>query len=92
MNYKIYTAVLLMTLVMFVIAGCDAGSAGADSNRIRFEHLAMNVDNSIEVAEWYRDNLGLKILREGKPPGSKRFLSDPGGNMMFEFYSSKSVV
>ncbi|MHC4646014.1 MAG: VOC family protein [Planctomycetota bacterium] len=28
----------------------------------------------------------------GGPPGSKRFVSDPGGNMMFEFYHSRSAA
>jgi catechol 2,3-dioxygenase-like lactoylglutathione lyase family enzyme len=59
------------------------------TNRIRFEHIALNVDNSIETAQWYRDNLGMKILRGGDVPGSKQFVSDPGGNMMFEFYHTK---
>lgn len=33
----------------------------------------------------------MTIVREGEPPGSKRFVADPGRNMMFEFYRSRSA-
>jgi catechol 2,3-dioxygenase-like lactoylglutathione lyase family enzyme len=93
MNCKILPAVLLTVLGALLFAGCstDTEPAAAHRNRIRFEHIALNVDDSIKVAEWYRDNLGMTIVREAKPPGSKRFVADPGRNMMFEFYRSRSA-
>ena len=91
MNRKVRMMVLLAVLSLLVISGCNASSSPMGSNRIRFEHIALNVDNSLETAQWYRDNMGMKILRGGDDSGSKQFVSDPGGNMMFEFYHSKSA-
>ena len=91
MSCKVRIIVLLAVLSILVMAGCNADSSPMGMNRIRFEHIALNVDNSLETAQWYRDNLGMKILRGGDDRGSKQFVSDPGGNMMFEFYHSKSA-
>ena len=91
MSCKVRIMVLLASLGILMMAGCNAGSSPMGTNRIRFEHIALNVDNSLETAQWYRDNLGMKIIRDSDDPGSKQFISDPGGNMMFEFYHSKSA-
>jgi catechol 2,3-dioxygenase-like lactoylglutathione lyase family enzyme len=93
MSYRMSVISVATVLGILLAAGCGAGSrsAAGPMNRIRFEHVALNVEDSIATAQWYRDNLGLKIIREGEPPGSKRFVADPGGNMMFEFYHSRSA-
>jgi catechol 2,3-dioxygenase-like lactoylglutathione lyase family enzyme len=56
------------------------------SNRVRLEHIGLNVADPVKAAQWYVDHLGMKILREGPAPINARFLADAGGNMMFEFY------
>ena len=56
------------------------------NNRIRLEHVALNVADPIKTAQWYVDNLGMKILREGPAPAHARFLADADGNMMLELY------
>ncbi len=40
------------------------------------------------MAEWYGENLGMKVIREGPPPANMRFISDAGGNMMLELYNN----
>jgi glyoxylase I family protein len=55
-------------------------------NRIRLEHIGLNVVDPVKAAQWYVDNLGMKILREGPPPVNGRFLADSAGNMMLELY------
>jgi len=55
-------------------------------NRIRLEHVAINVEDPVEMAKWYCDNLGMKIVRKGPPPVNMLFISDAGGNMMLEIY------
>lgn len=93
MNHTIRVTGAATVLGILLAAGCGAGSHSAMGpvNRVRFEHVALNVEDSIATAKWYRDNLGLKIIREGEAPASKRFVADPGGNMMFEFYHSRSA-
>jgi glyoxylase I family protein len=55
-------------------------------NRVRLEHVGLNVADPIKAAQWYVDNLGMKILREAPAPANTRFLGDAGGNMMLEIY------
>jgi len=80
-----------------IIAGCgiestktkDGGFASAGrKNRIRLEHVAINVEDPVAMAGWYCENLGMKVLREGPPPANMRFISDAGGNMMLELYNN----
>jgi glyoxylase I family protein len=57
-------------------------------NRIRLEHVALNVEDPVGMAKWYCQNLGMKIIREGPPPINARFISDDGENMMLELYTN----
>ena len=57
-----------------------------NADRIRLEHVAINVENPVAMAKWYCENLGMKIVRQGPPPVNMRFISDAGGNMMLELY------
>jgi glyoxylase I family protein len=94
-------AVLTLILAVFIIAGCvsvhttrthkntqkiSQFGAAQDANRIRLEHVALNVENPAGMAKWYCENLGMKIVRKGPPPINMRFISDAGGNMMLEIY------
>jgi len=57
-------------------------------NRIRLEHVAINVEDPVAMAEWYCENLDMKIIRKGEPPVNMHFISDSGGNMMLEIYNN----
>ena len=63
-----------------------AEGVASQSNRVRLEHVGLNVADPIKAAQWYVDNLGMKILREAPAPANTRFLGDAGGNMMLEIY------
>ena len=56
------------------------------NNRIRFEHVAINVEDPVGMAKWYCQSLGMKIVRKGEAPVNAHFISDSGGNMMMEIY------
>ena len=58
----------------------------APTSRVRLEHIGLNVADPIKAAQWYVDNLGMKVLREAPAPANTRFLGDAGGNMMIEIY------
>jgi catechol 2,3-dioxygenase-like lactoylglutathione lyase family enzyme len=58
----------------------------AQANRVRLEHVGLNVADPIKAAQWYVDNLGMRVLREGPAPINARFLGDADGNMMLEIY------
>jgi len=84
---------LLCVCVIFTItlvAGCGPMQAGSESkkttNRIRLEHVAINVEDPVGMAKWYGRNLGMKVVRKGPPPINMHFVSDAGANMMLELY------
>jgi glyoxylase I family protein len=58
----------------------------AQANRVRLEHVGLNVADPVKAAQWYVDHLGMKVLREGPAPANARFLADGAGNMMLELY------
>ncbi len=62
----------------------DATTRGGSA--VRIEHVALNVADPIKMAQWYVDNLGMKVMREGPPPINMRFIADSGGNVMLELY------
>ncbi|MHC4646013.1 MAG: hypothetical protein ACYTBJ_10960 [Planctomycetota bacterium] len=51
MSYRIRVAVLLAVLGILVTAGCGGGmgATGEYRSRIRFEHIVLNVEDSIAV-------------------------------------------
>ena len=93
---KLY--VLALILAGFIMAGCVAVHSKEthsnpsehktthNANRIRLEHVAINVENPVAMAKWYCENLGMKIVRKGPPPVNMHFISDAKANMMLEIY------
>ncbi len=53
---------------------------------MRIEHIAINVEDPVAMAEWYCENLGMKIVRQGPAPANAHFLSDAEGNVLLEIY------
>ena len=87
MNHKLSISSLLVVLSASILAGCN-GPRSADQNRIRFEHVAINVKDPVAIAKWYEDNLGMKVMRKGPPPVNMTFIADAEENMMFELYNN----
>jgi glyoxylase I family protein len=55
-------------------------------NGVRLEHVAINVKEPIQMAQWYCENLGMTIKRHGEPPISMHFLAAAGDSTMIEIY------
>jgi catechol 2,3-dioxygenase-like lactoylglutathione lyase family enzyme len=53
---------------------------------IRLEHVALNVEDPVKMAEWYCRNLQMKVVRKGPAPVNAHFICDAGANMMLEIY------
>jgi catechol 2,3-dioxygenase-like lactoylglutathione lyase family enzyme len=103
MIYKFVShKLLIVTLIMvtFTMPGCvsvhttethskpSEHQTSHHGNRIRLEHVAINVEDPVEMTKWYCENLGMKIVRKGPPPVNMHFISDAGGNMMLEVYTN----
>jgi glyoxylase I family protein len=61
-------------------------AADAAVLKIRFEHIAFNVQDPVAMAKWYTENLGMKIMRSGSSPTYTTFLADSGEHMMIEIF------
>jgi len=69
----------------FLLAGIVfCAFAGVSNASVRFEHVAINVENPQKVADWYVKYVGLRIVSESK---KMIFVGDPDGNFMFELYN-----
>ncbi len=87
---------VLVILPLTLVAGCSEMNVGSTEganntvrkNRIRLEHVAINVEDPVSMAKWYGQNLGMKLVRKGPPPVNMHFISDAGGNMMLEIYNN----
>ncbi len=88
---------VVFVFTALILAGCGTESAktkddgfafAGGTNRIRLEHVAINVEDPAAMAKWYCENLGMKIIRKGPSPANMRFISDAGGNMMLELYNN----
>jgi len=73
----------------FLLAGIIlSGVTGVSSASVRFEHVAINVENPKKVADWYVKYVGLRIVSESK---KMIFVGDPDGNFMFELYNKPAA-
>jgi catechol 2,3-dioxygenase-like lactoylglutathione lyase family enzyme len=60
----------------------------APEGTIFIEHFALNVEDPVSMANWYCENLGMNIVREGPAPINARFISDASGNTLLEVYNN----
>ncbi|MBN1973773.1 MAG: VOC family protein [Sedimentisphaerales bacterium] len=83
---------LILVFIGLCALGCSGFMKGQSVKKASFEHVAINVKDPAAMADWYCKNLGMKIMFKGDAPGNARFVSDAGGNMMFELYSNTSAA
>jgi uncharacterized glyoxalase superfamily protein PhnB len=57
---------------------------------VLLEHIALNVEDPVSMAKWYRENLKMNIVTEGPAPANTRFISDMRGNILLEVYNNPS--
>jgi glyoxylase I family protein len=53
---------------------------------MRIEHVAFNVDQPQQMANWYRQHLGFSLKRALNDAAQTHFLADDSGVMMIEIY------
>jgi glyoxylase I family protein len=57
---------------------------------MKIEHFALNVSEPGAIADWYAQNLGLKIVRKMEEAPFMHFLADDSGNTMIEIYNNSA--
>ncbi len=53
---------------------------------MKIEHFAFNVEDPLEMTQWYVQNLGMKVVKQNKTAPYMTFLSDDSGMVMIEIY------
>ncbi|MBN2588851.1 MAG: VOC family protein [Sedimentisphaerales bacterium] len=81
-------AVIIISMGLFA-SGCSDLMKGNKVKQASFEHVAINVTDPVAMADWYCENLGMKIMLKS---GTTRFVSDADENMMFELYNNADVT
>lgn len=84
--FVIFTVTLIAGCSEMHVSSTEEANNTVRKNRIRLEHVAINVEDPVSMAKWYGQNLGMKVVRKGPPPVNMHFISDAGGNMMLEIY------
>lgn len=55
---------------------------------MKIEHFAINVSHPVEMADWYVEHIGLKVVKQEKEAPHTAFLADDGGRVMLEIYKN----
>jgi catechol 2,3-dioxygenase-like lactoylglutathione lyase family enzyme len=84
--FVIFTVTLIAGCSEMHVSSTEGANKTVRKNRVRLEHVAINVEDPVRMAKWYGQNLGMKLVRKGPPPINMHFISDAGGNMMLEIY------
>jgi glyoxylase I family protein len=53
---------------------------------VNIEHFALNVRDPVEMAKWYVEHIGMKIVKKRDHAPFTTFLSDNAGSVMLELY------
>lgn len=59
---------------------------------MRIEHIAFNVENAVESAKWYAENLDMTIIRGSDESPYIHFLADGEKRSVLEFYSNPAAI
>lgn len=63
-----------------------------DNDAMNIEHVALQVPDSVAMADWYVNHLGCSIKRSTGEPAFIRFLMDGSGDAMMELYCNPKVA
>ena len=58
---------------------------------MKFEHYAINVEDSVAVADWYVENCGMTAVVAMTEAPFTRFLADASGRVVIEVYSNPAA-
>ena len=57
---------------------------------MRIEHMALNVANATEQAQWYVEHLGMTIVRHAEN-NQTHFIADETGQVLLELYTNPTA-
>src|SRR5580765_1420030 len=60
-------------------------------SRMKLEHFALNVEEPVAMANWYKEHLGLQIVRQMEESPFTTFLRDDSNTILIEIYKNAAV-
>ncbi len=58
---------------------------------MKIEHVAFNVPAPAAMADWWVEHLDMRIVAQGGPPVTGRFLADATGRTLVEIYANPAA-
>jgi glyoxylase I family protein len=58
---------------------------------MKFEHVAINVPEPVQMADWYVEHCGLRIVLSVEGPPFTRFIADASGTTAIEIYRNEEA-
>jgi len=58
---------------------------------MKIEHLGLNVEDPVAMADWYVAHLGMRVVLAKDEPLPVRFLADSAGHVMIEVYHNQAA-
>jgi len=55
---------------------------------MKLEHFALNVEAPLAMAQWYVENLEMRIVKQNSAAPYTTFLADDSGRIMIEIYTN----
>ena len=60
-------------------------------NKMKLEHFALNVEEPVAMANWYKEHLGLQIVRQMEESPFTTFLRDDSNTILIEIYKNAAA-
>jgi catechol-2,3-dioxygenase len=60
-------------------------------NKMKLEHFALNVEEPVAMADWYKEHLGLQIVRQMEESPFTTFLRDDSNTILIEIYKNAAA-
>ena len=58
---------------------------------MKFEHVALNVPEPVQMADWYAKHCGMRIVIRVEGPPFTRFIADGSGTTAIEIYRNEDA-
>jgi glyoxylase I family protein len=59
---------------------------------MKLEHIGLNVSDPAAMAQWYEDNLGMRVVKKGTSGARAHFLADSAGQCILEVYNNPKAL
>lgn len=59
---------------------------------MKLEHFALNIEDPLAMSAWYREHLGLRVVRQLQESPYTTFMADDSGTILLEVYNNPAAA